>query len=61
VAKNWYQSKTVWFNVVAAVVLVVKTVWPEFADFELDPMYATGLVALVNLALRFVTREPVEF
>jgi len=58
--KKWYESKTIWFNVLAIVVLVVKTIWPEFADFDIDPGIASGIVVLVNLALRFVTELPIK-
>ena len=57
--KSPLQSKTVWFNVLSIVVLVVKTVFPEFADFELDPTIAAGVLAIVNLVLRFKTSQPI--
>lgn len=57
--KEFYKSKTFWFNVVAAVVLAVTTIWPEFGDFQVNQDLATIVVVLVNLALRFVTRVPI--
>ncbi len=58
--KQWYKSKTVWFNVLSVVVLIVKAIWPDFADFELDPALGAGVLAIVNLVLRFATKVPLS-
>ena len=52
--KKWYLSKTLWVNwiAVAAVVLQVAT-GVEITPAELQ----AGLIPLINLILRFVTRE----
>ena len=52
------QSKTLWFNALAIVVLVAQSF--GFGDFQLSPdmqQLAFGVVAIVNLALRFVTNK----
>jgi len=55
--KRWYESKTLWFNILAVVVLVANQF--GFASFELDAEIATGIVAVINMLLRFVTRLPI--
>jgi len=54
--KPIYRSKTFWFNVLALIVTVAGAF--GFSDFKLSPDYqqlAVGLVAIINLALRFAT------
>ena len=58
--KEFWKSKTFWFNVLAALVAVAGVF--GFADYQ--PSAETGqiigvIVALVNVALRFLTTEPV--
>lgn len=58
--KVFWLSKTFWFNVLA-LVLAVATAF-GFGEFEPDAKlleYASILVMLINLILRFVTKEPV--
>lgn len=52
--KPWWKSKTVIFNVLAAIVLIAEQF--GFADFKIDPTLKTAIVVAVNLFLRFVTR-----
>ncbi len=58
--KKWYASKTLWFNLVAVVVTVLGAygytgeVPAEWAVF------VPAVVALVNVILRLVTKEPIE-
>lgn len=56
--KKIWKSKTLWFNVLAAVVLVASEV--GFGGFEADPQLMALVAAAANVVLRFVTREPVE-
>jgi membrane protein YdbS with pleckstrin-like domain len=58
--KKWYQSKTLWFNLLALVAAVA-------ANYgytgELSPeweVFAPVIVVVVNLVLRLVTKEPIE-
>jgi hypothetical protein len=54
--KPWYESKTLWVNVVALLAVVIASLaqWPELATYA--PQLATAL-AIVNMMLRFMTSE----
>ncbi len=55
--KSVFTSKTLWFNVAAAVLGVFQTV----AETQIaDPTFQMLLVTLVNFGLRFVTSKPVS-
>lgn len=62
-SKPFYLSKTFWFNVVAVLILVLN----QFGYVgELDPewhgyvdVFVPAFVALVNIVLRFITKQPV--
>ena len=60
-AKSILKSKTFWFNVIALVVLVAGAF--GFKNVEVDPnleSYALVIVAVVNIVLRLVTKQPVK-
>lgn len=54
-SKKWYLSKTIWINLIAAaamgIQLVVGEVW-------LDTEVQVGILAIVNLAVRLITKQP---
>lgn len=55
-AKKWYLSKTFWFNVVAFVGLVLAG-FGYTGELPAEwQQYVPIVIALVNLALRFVTK-----
>ena len=59
--KNWYESKTVWFNVLAGVIMVAG--YFGFGSFQPDSRVAelVGLVAsLINLYLRTKTNTAIK-
>lgn len=63
--KPWYQSKTIWFNVLAILVLIATQF--GFSEFKLDKdtvdmvlKIIAGVTALSNVGLRFVTEKPVK-
>jgi len=56
--KPWYKSKTVWVNIVALVASVAAVYGLEIKQEE-QYAIAVGILAVVNIILRFVTREPV--
>ena len=59
--KPFYKSKTFWFNVLFLVVSIAEAF--GYADFvpggDVQNL-AVGLIAVVNILLRFVTREPIH-
>jgi len=61
--KKWYQSKTLWFNAVAFILAVGIPVLGQFGfTGELSPelgIFVVPVIALVNLVLRFLTKEPI--
>ena len=60
--KDFWRSKTFWFNVLALVVAVaVKFGFGEFVPDEALGQYAAIVVMIVNLILRFVTSEPLHW
>ena len=59
--KDWYKSKVLWFNVLALLVIVATAF--GFVDFEAAPeveQIGMVIVTIVNLLLRFMTKEPVK-
>jgi len=56
--KKWYQSKTVWVNLIAMAAITVQFATGE----ELIPAEAqVGIVALINVVLRLVTGKPIKW
>lgn len=49
--KRWWESKTIWLNVLAIVFVVLQEVGA--GDVGLDPQIKLAVVAIVNLLLRF--------
>ena len=59
--KEFYKSKTFWFNVLALVVMLASAF--GFAEFEGSKElkeYGFVIITLVNVILRFMTTEPVK-
>lgn len=56
--KPWYRSKTVWFNVLSIAVLIANQF--GYVDFKVDPVLEGGVISLVNLVLRFITRAAIR-
>ena len=55
--KAWYESKTLWFNVIYGVVAIAGLL--GFAEFQPDAntVEIVGvLIAAINIVLRFVTK-----
>jgi len=52
--KKWYRSKTVWVNIIAMAGIVSSYIF----GFEISGEEAAGILAVVNLVLRAVTKEP---
>lgn len=56
-AKRWWESKTLWFNVIACVLVAVQAL--DGAAW-LDPKLQGAIIALCNVALRIITNQPIE-
>lgn len=56
-SKKWYQSKTLWFNVVMAVLDVVNGV---YGVVNIPAELKVYVLVIGNVALRFLTTQPVE-
>lgn len=57
--KYWYQSKTLWVNIISLAIVIIGTVagWQEMRD------YAPTMMAVVNglnIVLRLVTYEGIK-
>jgi hypothetical protein len=64
--KKWYQSKTVWFNILTiggAVAGGMLGILPSFSPLLTEQTYALLLVTVstVNVVLRAVTNGPIEW
>jgi len=53
--KPWYKSKTVWLNVAGA----AGTLAQMYGGTVIPPQYAALVMAGANVAIRFMTSEPV--
>jgi len=55
-AKGWYQSKTLWINIIGFVIVVLS----YFGQVNwLDPKLVAGALTIVNFILRLVTTQAV--
>lgn len=60
--KKWYTSRTLVLNAIAVIVIVAQVIWPDFSPTgQLDPTFQAGLVAVVNMIVRFATDRGIEF
>lgn len=59
--KSWWQSRTVWVNVVATLFAILGTFKLLPTDIDQDSIVTAimGAVAIANLLLRLVTRHPI--
>lgn len=53
-AKKWYQSKTLWSNLVAAAAIFVSSNF----GIELTAEETGAALVLINIVLRLVTKQP---
>lgn len=56
--KPFWQSKTLIFNALALLALLANQF--GFADFKLDAEVSAGALAIINLALRLITKTAVS-
>lgn len=56
IMKQWYKSKTMWVNSIAAAAIIVQMAIGE----SVSPEAQMGFLAVVNIVLRIVTKEGLE-
>lgn len=59
--KNWYQSKTMWFNIISAVLVVLEAqigVLTPLLPSDVAPWVLLG-IPLINVVLRVITTQPI--
>jgi len=54
--KKWYLSKTIWVNLVATVAFFLQ----QQFGFIIDPIIQAQVLTLVNVVLRFITKEEIR-
>ena len=54
--KKWYRSRTLWVNAIAGIAAIVVKV----CGFEIGAEEQVGILALVNVVLRAVTKTGLE-
>lgn len=54
--KPWYESKTIWVNVLSVLVVLVTSImaWPDMQQYGAQ---FTTMLAVVNVILRLITSE----
>ncbi len=55
--KKWYKSKTFWINIISLVGTVTLL---EFG-YEITPEMAVTFLGVINLMLRLITKEEIEW
>ena len=53
--KTWYTSKTLWVNAIALIALIVQ----GMTGFVIDIEAQAGLLVVINIILRVITKEGV--
>lgn len=56
-SKKWYASKTLWVNMIFLGTYVIR----HALGYTLDPEFETALLVLINMVLRAVTKEQLEW
>ena len=59
-AKRWYTSKTIWVNLIAIASVVLFNLTGTSMEAEEQAALATGILAVVNIVLRAVTKQPIN-
>jgi hypothetical protein len=55
--KSFWQSKTFWLNVIGIGAMLVQS----STGFIIDPEYQASILAVINLVLRGITKEPIDW
>jgi hypothetical protein len=62
-SKPWWQSKTLWFNILSIVGVALAAVLQSAGDLHIPASWIavlTVVVAVVNMVLRLVTSQPIS-
>ena len=51
--KKWYSSKTLWVNAIAMLAILVQSQ----TEFVINPEEQAGILVVINLILRAITKE----
>jgi hypothetical protein len=57
--KGWYASKTVWFNILTAIVTIAALKWKVDASAEDLTAISVGCATVGNIVMRFISSAPV--
>lgn len=61
VGKEFWKSKTLYFNILVLVVIVAEAFgYVDFVPNENTAEYAAAVITVINVILRFVTKEPLR-
>lgn len=55
--KSWYESKAIWLNAIAIVVLIAQIEWGLIIPMEVQAIILAG----INFVLRLITGKPIEW
>jgi len=55
--KKFWLSKTFWTNTIALAALIVQS----YTGFAIEPEKQLALLGVVNVFLRFITKEPISW
>lgn len=58
-AKKFYTSKTLWVNVLAIIGIILNAQFGIELDAETQVTIATSILAVINIVLRLVTKQPI--
>ena len=58
-SKHWWASKTIWVNLLALVAIILNSLYGIELEAEAQAAIATGVLAVLNIVLRAITKEPV--
>jgi len=60
-AKVWYKSRTIWLNLIAAIGTISTIAGFDFEMSEEQQVALVGgIITAVNIACRFITKQPVS-
>jgi hypothetical protein len=58
--KKWWQSKTLWINVLVALAALLSPIRDFFVQMGWSPEVVVTILAAVNGILRLITGKPIE-